>query len=113
MHELDITRSIAEEASHKCKKKGILADKVFLELGSLSGYKSEPIQFFYDAIKEDFVELHKSSIEIKLKKGRAKCNKCKEIFKIEDFWKIICPKCKSKDFDVIDGEDIKLIKITK
>jgi len=113
MHELDITRSIAKEASDKCKKERILAGEVFLELGELSSYKSEPIEFFYEAIKNDHKELARSEIDIELKKGRARCNGCKKVFEIADFWDIKCPSCKSRDFKVVGGEDIKLKKITK
>ena len=111
MHELDITRSIAKEASDKCKKEGVLAGEVFVELGELSSYKTEPIETFYDAIKADHETLKKSKINISLKNGKARCNKCREEFKIKDFWDIACSKCHSKDFEVIEGEDVRLLKI--
>ena len=113
MHEFDIPRSIAEEASGKCKKEGILAGELFLELGALSGYKSEPIEFFYEAIKKDYKELVESEIKIELKNGRAICNKCKKEFEIEDFWDIRCRECESRDFEVVGGEDVKLKRIKK
>ena len=113
MHELDITRSIAKEASDRCKKEGILAGDIFLELGSLSNYKREPIEFFYDALKDEHKELGKSNLKITNKKGKAQCLGCKEKFEIKDFWNLKCPKCESRDIEIIEGEDIKLIKISK
>ncbi len=111
MHELDITRLIANEAKDECKKRGIFAGEVLLELGALSSYKREPIEFFYEAIKEDFSELKRSKLKISSKKGRAECKSCGEKFEISDFWNLVCPKCKSRDVAVVDGEDVKIIKI--
>ncbi len=111
MHEMAVTKAIAEMIVKESKKNSIKPKKAVLELGQLTNYKKDSILFFFDIIKKDEPLLNNTVLEINEKQGIVQCNDCKKQSKVEEAIMIFCPECESSNVEIIDGKEFKLIKI--
>jgi len=82
--------------------------KVIIELGALSTYKAEPLQFYFDILKSGFPSLKEALLEIEEVSARLHCRQCGADSQIEDPWLMACPVCHSTQVQVSSGKDLLL-----
>ncbi|MCK4997322.1 hydrogenase maturation nickel metallochaperone HypA [Candidatus Pacearchaeota archaeon] len=111
MHESAIVGNLITtilEESEKLKS----VDEVILELGDLTTYKKEAIEFYYDSMKNHYPVLASSVLIINVIPGEVECLDCKKTSIITEKFMIFCPECNSSNVNIIKGRDfvIKDIK---
>ena len=110
MHEYSIVDSLLELATnHAIKNNATKITKIEVKIGVLSGVEPELLKRAFDTFKEgtmaqnaEFV-IHIQPVVIRCKE----CNKESTLQKDE----YLCPKCKSPEIEIIDGEDMYLISL--
>jgi hydrogenase nickel incorporation protein HypA/HybF len=113
MHELAVTKSLIESIKQEIKKHGIKKPKqIVLELGSLTGYMSDSISFYFDNLKHEVPELKDAELKIHNVDAKVECKDCRKEGKVEDCCLIMCPVCDSTNVEVVEGKDFILRKVT-
>ena len=110
MHEYSIVQALlnqCEEIAIKNKAKKIT--KVVVKIGVMSGVEPDLLQTAFDTFKEGTIcegcEYIQNIQPIVIK--CQKCNTTSTLHKNEYF----CPKCRSIEVDVIDGEEMFLMQL--
>ena len=114
MHELAVTQSLIQSVLTECKKNNIKdIKKIIVELGSLTSYVDESIQFYFNLLKKDIQIIKNSSLEIHVEQGKIKCKDCKKTSTVQDPYLILCQHCQSTNIEIISGKEfiIKEIEI--
>jgi hydrogenase nickel incorporation protein HypA/HybF len=108
MHELAITKTLIDMILRESKR----PKKVIVELGMLTSYKKEPIEFYFDILKKEYPALKSTELIIVPVPGRLKCNDCKKTSEITEPYLIFCDKCSSGNIELVNGKDLILKEIT-
>ncbi len=108
MHELPVTQNLLKLAvEHAQAAKATRVTDIYIEIGQLSSYVDESIQFYWDIIGKDTIaegaRLHFNRIPMELE-----CRDCKTCFK-PDGTSFECPRCKSDHVEVISGDAFQLV----
>lgn len=112
MHEHHITNEVVHRILHACEDEGIdNPKKIVLSLGLLTGYKQDSVLFYFEGHKHDISLLKNASLEIIEVDGKIHCNDCKKNYDIEPLPMLLCPKCSSSTVKVLQGNEIKILKI--
>lgn len=82
-----------------------------IEVGCLSGFKPEPIGFYFDIIKKDYNNLKDCVLNVIEIDGRIKCEECGSESRISNQPILFCQKCESGKTKIINGKDINLCSI--
>jgi len=106
MHELAITKELIRIAHEECKGNVKIIN---VKLGKMTTYRKEPIEFYFDQLKEG--KLKDATLQIEEIDGKIKCNTCKKSSTVEDPTMVFCPACESSDINFIKGRDIVIEKI--
>ena len=110
MHELGIVMEIVKVVDNLAKEQGITAvDTIVLQIGELSPVVPKYIEECYPAaIDGTFME--NTKLEIEIMPGNGICKNCNTVFNVlaENG---SCPKCQSKDFEIISGRDLYIKEI--
>ncbi|MCR5586866.1 MAG: hydrogenase maturation nickel metallochaperone HypA [Lachnospiraceae bacterium] len=104
MHELSVTSGLVDMVNKEAVTNN--ANKVVsvkLKVGKLSCLVPEIVKDYFQLLSEGTAS---EGAELIIEKfpGRIHCNDCDEDFEIEDF-RIICPKCKGRNADLIEGRE--------
>ena len=113
MHEASVVRNLIEIILEECHKENLEhPNKILLELGELTNYKKEAIEFYFDLTKKEYSVLSFVALEIIVIPGEVECLDCKKTSIITEKFMIFCPECNSSNVNVIKGRDfvIKDIK---
>ena len=112
MHELSIAQNIVEIVEEEVlKAKGQSAEKLLLEVGTMSGIVREALEFALDeAIRNSTLE--NATIEIIGIKATAKCENCNHEFETEEIYSV-CPNCSHLYSTIIHGNELKIKSIIK
>jgi hydrogenase nickel incorporation protein HypA/HybF len=109
MHELSITKDIMKMLEEECIKNKISHPrKIYLELGKFTNYKSDPIKFYFDALKKESDLLSQSEVVIEDIDCIIECNECHKECLIEDPIMIFCLHCRSSDVRIISGKEFNI-----
>ena len=110
MHELGIVMEIVKVVDNLAKEQGITTvDTIVLQIGELSPVVPKYIEECYPAaIDGTFME--NTKLEIEIMPGNGMCKKCATVFNVlAENGK--CPKCQSKEFDILSGKDLSIKEI--
>ena len=114
MHELAITQTITSQIKEECEKNNITPKKISIELGLLTTYKKDSIDYYYNILKKEPENklLENTILEITEIKGRLSCKNCNKESDIKEPYEILCPLCNSGNIKIIKGKDINLKSIS-
>jgi hydrogenase nickel incorporation protein HypA/HybF len=107
MHELSIAMDIvriAEGETAKANAEKVL--KIELEIGVLSGIELDALNFVWSSAVQKSVLEHAIK-EIITVKGVGKCEDCKHVFDMDNFYDC-CPKCGSNFKEILKGKELKV-----
>ncbi len=114
MHELSVIQNVLDIVVDYATKNGAKKVKqINLEIGELSGFIPEWIQTYFDFVSKDTIA-EKAKLNIKKVKAKLKCLECEKEFGLKkDNLDFTCPKCKSKDIDLLQGREyfVKSIEV--
>jgi Zn finger protein HypA/HybF involved in hydrogenase expression len=105
MHEISAAKEVIRILQDETDKPVVGAT---IEVGCLSGFKPDPIIFYFDMIKKNYRTLKACSLDAIEVKGRIICKSCKAKSIVSNQPVIFCPKCQSGDTKIIEGRDIVL-----
>ena len=112
MHEYSIVQSLLDIIEQNAKKHNAKrVSKVVVKIGVLSGVEPDLLAVAFDTFKEASI-CKSAKLQILLQPIVLECRECKqrsELAKREIFFR--CPYCKSVDVDVIDGEEMLLMRL--
>ncbi len=112
MHEHNITNEVVHQVLHACEDSGVKNPKIIkLNLGLLSGYKKDPILFYFEQIKKEYAMIRDAKLEITEISGKIFCGSCKKIYEVEPSPIQICPECDSTEVRILQGKDITITEI--
>ena len=112
MHEAAIIQKLVKEIEKECKKNRINSlSRIILELGQLTNYKKEPVQFYYSLFSKETRLLSNAELVVNEIEGMIQCNDCKSKSKILDPTLIFCPLCQSSNINIIKGNDFIIKKL--
>ena len=110
MHEFSIVDSLlhlAEENAFKHNAKKVT--KIEIKIGVLSGVEPDLLKTAFETFKEGTI-CEEAEFIMKIQPVVVKCKECGfegELKKDE----YLCPKCKSPELEIIDGEDMYLMSL--
>jgi hydrogenase nickel incorporation protein HypA/HybF len=108
MHELPVTQSLLKLAvQHAEAAAAKRVTDIYLEIGQLSSYVDESVQFYWDLISKGTIA-HGAKIHFHRIPMQLECRECKHCFQPNGV-SFECPKCKSDRVEVISGEVFQLI----
>ena len=110
MHELPVTQSLLKLAvDHAKAAEATRISDIHIEIGQLSSYVDESIQFYWEMIAKGTIaenaKLHFHRIPMELE-----CHQCGSCFQPNGS-SFECPKCKSDRVEVIRGDVFQLVGI--
>lgn len=113
MHEHHITNEVVHQILHACEDEGIISPKkIVVSLGLLSGYKKEPVLYYFEGHKNSIKTLKDATLEIIEIEGKIYCNNCKKENQVDYQPIILCPNCNSSNVKVLEGKEIAIIEIS-
>lgn len=110
MHEYSIVQSLLESCEeHARQNSATKVIKVIVKIGVLSGVEPDLLQTAFDTFKEKTI-CDGCEFIINHQKVVITCLSCDEESTLEKN-EFICPKCKSNQVKLIDGEDMFLMSL--
>lgn len=108
MHELPVTQSLLNLAVKHAEAAGAArVTDIYVEIGQLSSYVDESVQFYWDLIAKGTVaagaRLHFHRVPMELE-----CRDCHTCFRPNGAG-LECPKCKSDRVEVVGGDVFQLV----
>jgi len=108
MHELAVTQSLLKLAvDHAEAAEATRVTDIYIEIGQLSSYVDESVQFYWDLISKGTVAqgatLHFHRVPMELE-----CHDCRHCFQPTGA-NFECPKCKSEHVEVVSGDVFQLV----
>jgi hydrogenase nickel incorporation protein HypA/HybF len=109
MHELAITKELIRMVKEEAKRNGLKKVKsVAVELGKLTSYKKDPVEFYFGQLKKEDDLLAEAEIEIDEVDGELRCSKCGNVNAISEPILPLCAECDSAEVEIISGKDITI-----
>ncbi|MBL0708788.1 MAG: hydrogenase/urease nickel incorporation protein HypA [Sulfurimonas sp.] len=110
MHEYSIVQSLLDSCEdHARKNNATKVSKVVVKIGIMSGVEPSLLQTAFDTFKEKTI-CEEAEFIINIQEVIIRCNSCQERSKIKNL-DYSCPRCKSVDIEIIDGEDMFLMHL--
>jgi hydrogenase nickel incorporation protein HypA/HybF len=110
MHEFSIVQSLLDQCEDQVVKNEVSKiTKVVVKIGVLSGVEPDLLKSAFETFKEKTV-CSEAEFVLNIQPILVKCNSCNAKSTLEKF-EYICPKCKSSDLEVLDGEDMYLMSL--
>lgn len=69
MHELAVTKGIVEDVLKASHENNIIPKEIYIEIGSLTTYEKEPIEYYFSLLKKDHEEFSEAKLNIKIVEG--------------------------------------------
>lgn len=113
MHELDITKQLTKEIKKNLRENNIKEGRAVVELGSLSTFSKQPMEYYYNLIAKEDKVLSNIKLDIYTKNGKIKCLDCGEEKNILDFFDKLCDNCSSINTEIVEGRSVYLKRIEK
>ena len=107
MHEFSIALNIIEIAEEECLKSSATCVKeINLEIGNLSGVIQDALEFaLSEAVKGSLLE--DAEINYRIIQGRAQCDRCKNIFQVDQLYDM-CPVCNDFKTTILEGKELQI-----
>lgn len=110
MHEYSIVQSLIDSCQENAQANNATkVTKVVIKIGVMSGVEPELLRTAFDTFKEKTI-CDGAEFTINIQQVIVKCNECLSESTIEGR-EYHCPKCKSVDLKVLDGEDMYLMQL--
>jgi len=110
MHEYSIVQSLIESCEeHASSNDASKVTKVVVKIGVMSGVEPHLLKEAFDIFKEDSI-CDGCEFVMNIQKVKIECREC-HITSELDKNECLCPKCKSTDIKIIDGEDMFLMQL--
>ncbi len=110
MHEYSIVQSLLDSCEENAAKNNAKkVTKVVVKIGVMSGVEPELLKTAFDTFKEKTI-CQDAEFIINIQPVVVKCNNClveSTLQKLE----YRCPKCKSTQLDILDGEEMYLMQL--
>ncbi|MCW8896156.1 hydrogenase maturation nickel metallochaperone HypA [Sulfurimonas sp.] len=110
MHEYSIVQSLLDSCEENAvKNSATKVTKVVIKIGVMSGVEPELLKTAFDVFKEKTI-CEDAEFIINIQNVVIRCNKClnEEVLDSIEYY---CPKCKSTDLNILDGEDMYLMQL--
>ena len=110
MHEYSIVQSLLVSCEENAvKNKATKVTKVVIKIGVMSGVEPELIRTAFETFKEDTI-CEEAEFIINIQAVVIRCKDCfnEQILEGMEYY---CPKCKSPNLKVLDGEDMFLMQL--
>lgn len=110
MHELGVVIEIVKTVEDFAIKNGVTKiEKLVLQIGELSSIVPKYIEACYPAAVDGTI-MEETKLEIEILPGNGICKGCNKVFNfIQSKGK--CPKCESKDIELISGKEFMIKEI--
>lgn len=110
MHELSLAESMLEIVENAAAKAGVGAvRRVRLSIGALAHVDSDALAYCCEIVSRGGVAAS-ARFEIDRPDGRAQCHSCKKTFLLSDLT-TKCGNCGASDFEILDGEQMRVVEI--
>ncbi len=110
MHELSIIQSLIPQLEEYITEKHYKKiNKIYLEVGVLSGVIADALEFAYDICSKGS-KIEGAKLLVKTVPVMVSCKKCGSNFEVQDYY-FSCSKCKSTELDMISGNELKIKEI--
>ncbi len=110
MHEYTIVQSLIESCEeHVSENNAKKVTQVILKIGVLSGIEIDQLQIAFDTFKSNTV-CDEAQLVINIQKIKILCKNCNNEQELETN-EFHCPKCKSFELKVLDGEEMFLMSL--
>lgn len=107
MHELSVTENILNIAlTHAEKSDAARITNLYLVIGQLSSVLDDSVQFYWDLLTEN-TKAEGAKLHFKRLPLLIKCKQCEHTYSPTD-GEMFCPKCKSEQIQIIQGEEFYL-----
>lgn len=110
MHEMSIAQSILKIVLTEAQRNGAHKIKtVRIRAGELRGIVPSQLSFFFQFITKDTLA-EGSTLDFETVPIKGKCKTCEHVFPVQNY-EFLCPNCRSKDVDVIEGMELAVKEI--
>ncbi|WP_456428156.1 hydrogenase/urease nickel incorporation protein HypA [Nitratifractor sp.] len=110
MHEYSIVQALLDQCeSHAAKHGATKITKVVTKIGVLSGVEPDLLQTAFDTFKEGTV-CDGAEFVMEIQPVVIRCPDCGQETTLEEL-NLVCPKCESIQTEIIDGEEMYLMRL--
>lgn len=110
MHEFSIAQMLSEIAIEEAKKNDFFkVSSLTVQIGEMAAVVPEALTFAFSVISRGTI-LDGAELNIEIVPIVAKCDKCGELFEVENF-SFKCPECGAVSNNYISGQELLLISI--
>jgi hydrogenase nickel incorporation protein HypA/HybF len=110
VHEFSIVQSLLELCQDEAKKhNGEKVTKVEVKIGVLSGVEPHLLEVAFETFKENSI-CAEAEFFMQIQPLKIRCKNCDSENELKPK-QYSCPICESSDVDVIDGEDMYLMRL--
>jgi len=108
MHELSVCRNILSTVLnyHKQHHSNSPIKSIQLQIGVLSHLDIPSLRFNFSVIARN-TAAENAILDINLVEAKAKCQRCKTVFNLEQYYES-CPNCQKHDKVIVQGEDMMI-----
>jgi len=111
MHEVSLVGSLVEQVEEIGRRQGFSQVlEIRLSVGALSGVEPSCVEFCFPEVTRGSVlegaRLHLEKVHV-----RANCSACKKEVYIEDPAFLVCSFCLSRDLNISEGKDFKIVDL--
>lgn len=109
MHEYSIVQALIDQCETHAQKESGRIKKIVVKIGVMSGVEPDLLKNAYEVFKEKTV-CQNAQLQLDLQEVVIFCNACKREFELKKR-EYVCPKCQSIDIQIVDGEDMYLMRL--
>ena len=110
MHELGIAQNILEIVQQSVPEEQAPDVKwIRIRVGQLSGVIPDSLDFCFGTLVGE-TNMRQAGLAIEQVPTVSRCKECGHQFQIEDM-AFICPACKSRDLELINGRELQVVEI--
>lgn len=112
MHEVSVLYRALDTAEEYARKNGISKiTGLTLEVGELTGYLPIFFEKYFPELSEERDMVRGAELKIDIVRGEAVCNQCFSLYNVMQ-QEGRCPRCGSRDKEILGGRDFKVKSIT-
>lgn len=109
MHEYSIVQALIDQCEVYAKNESGSITKVFVKIGVMSGVEPDLLQNAFNVFKDNTV-CQNAQLQLDLQELIIFCDHCKREFELKKR-EYCCPECQSINIDIIDGEEMYLMRL--
>ncbi len=110
MHEYSVVQALLEQIENVAKQNhASKVTKIIVKIGVMSGVEAHLLEVAFNTFKEKTI-CDGAEFIMNIQPIKIRCNDCTTESELEKIH-YCCPKCKSIDIKIIDGEDMFLMSL--